>query len=166
MPRLAHCALLVLALLAAPVAATSSDEAPEQLLQSLYAAHRPWADAPLDLEDPAVVARWFCPGMQKSFAHLRRVVAACPEGDSCGLEFDPILSAQDYGDGEGFDLRVEALPSPPPQSWAARFHLFGPEFDQTELHYRLAQDAGRWCIEDIVVPGPDGMSLKEHLDGL
>jgi hypothetical protein len=149
-----------------PPADAAPSAAPEQLLRDLYAAHRPWSDAALDLDDPAIVARWFCPAMQQAFAHQRAVAAACPEGELCGLDFDPILSAQDHGDGSGFDLQVEALPPPAQGLYAARFHVFGPEFDQTELHYRLARDGARWCVEDIIVPGEDGMSLKAHLESL
>lgn len=166
MPRFARAALLVFASAAVPAFAAPSAHSPEGLLRALYAAHQPWADAPLELEDPTVVARWFCPGMQQAFAHHGRVVAACAEGESCGLDFDPILSAQDYGDGKEFVLRIEALPPPAQQTYVTRFHLFGPDGEETQLHYRLAQHAGRWCIEDIVVPGPDGMALKQHLEGL
>lgn len=167
-PRAALVAALIFVapVLVAPVRAAPAADPPEALLRELYAAHRPWADAALDLEDPAVVARWFCPGLQQAFAHHARVVAACPEGDSCGLDFDPILSAQDYGDGTDFRLRIEALPPPERHTYLARFHLFGPDSDETVLHYRLAQDAARWCIEDIVVPGPDGMALRQYLESL
>jgi hypothetical protein len=166
MPRFVPFVLFACAVAGMPAFALTPVAAPEQLLRDLYAAHRPWADAALDLEDPAVVARWFCPAMQRAFAHQRRVVAACPEGELCGLDFDPILSAQDHGDGDDLGLRIEPLPPPAQHEYVARFHLFGPQSEQTVLHYRLAQDAGRWCIEDIVVPGPDGMALRPYLESL
>ena len=162
----ARAAVLALVTVTVPASAAQPADAPEQLLRELYAAHRPWADAPLDLSDPAVVARWFCPGMQRAFAHHDSVVAACPEGESCGLDFDPILSAQDYGDGADLGLRIALLPPPSQQMYAARFRLFGPEGEETELHYRLAQADRHWCIEDIVVPGPDGMALRQYLESL
>jgi hypothetical protein len=145
------------------VAAPPADES--QVVRDLYAAHQPWLEKSVDLGDPAAVARYFCAGLRKSFAHNAKVSAACPEGELCGLDFDPILAAQDYGDGADFDLRIAPLPSPA-HAHAAHYRLFGKQGDETVVHYVIGRNGAAPCIEDVIYPGLENLSLKAHLDAL
>jgi hypothetical protein len=155
---------LALACTCGPAAcAEDGEDGGARLVRELHAAHRPWQESPLDLADPAVTARYFCQGLQQAFAHEARRAAACPEGEVCGLDFDPILAAQDPGDGKDLALRIEALPEPATHRVAARFHLFGASGEETVVQHQLARQGSRWCIEDIVYPGLDGLSLKAQL---
>lgn len=152
------------ALAVATVSCAAAPAATEtQVVRDLYAAHQPWREQAVDIGDPAVVARYYCPALQQAFAHNAKIRAACGEGELCGLDFDPILSAQDFGDGEGFDLRIEPLPATP-NVYAARYKLFGAQGEDTVVHYAIGSRGGAPCIEDVIYPDLESLSLKAHLN--
>jgi hypothetical protein len=88
----------------------------------------------------------------------------CPKGDLCGLEFDPILGAQDFDDNLNFNLRITETTPPQPGRFEARFKLFKNEKPEQEqvLVLQLVQLKNGWRIDDIIYT-KDNASLKAVL---
>jgi hypothetical protein len=144
---------LVLALLTvvASSAVTAGDD-PEEVIRALYKAHRPWEHKGLDLHNRAVLSKYFSPELTKLFLKNAQVERDCPKGDLCGLDFDPIIGAQDFDDHLNFKLRITEATPPQTGRFEARFKLFNegkPEQEQV-LVFQLVQLKNGWRIDDIV----------------
>jgi len=86
---------IVLALLTvAASSAVAAGDSPEEVIRALYKAHRPWEHKELNLSNRAVLSKYFSPELTKLFLKNAQVERDCPEGDLCGIEFDPILGSQ------------------------------------------------------------------------
>jgi hypothetical protein len=159
---------LVLALLTvvASSAVTAGDD-PEEVIRALYKAHRPWEHKGLDLRNRAVLSKYFSPELTKLFLKNAQVERDCPKGDLCGLDFDPILGAQDYDDHLNFKLRITEATPPQTGRFEARFKLFNegkPEQEQV-LVFQLVQLKNGWRIDDIIYT-KDNATLKAVLTAL
>jgi hypothetical protein len=91
----------------------------------------------------------------------------CPKGDLCGLEFDPILGAQDYDDHLNFELRITEAAPPQTGRFEARFKLVNDEKPEQEqvLVFQLVQVKNEWRIDDIIYT-KDNTSLKKVITAL
>ena len=159
---------LVLALLTvvASSAVTAGDD-PEEVIRALYKAHRPWEHKGLDLRNRAVLSKYFSPELTKLFLKNAQVERDCPKGDLCGLDFDPILGAQDYDEHLNFKLRITEAAPPQTGRFEARFKLFNegkPEQEQV-LVFQLVQLKNGWRIDDIIYT-KDNATLKAVLTAL
>src|SRR5437773_5304020 len=97
--------VLVLALLTVVgSSAVAAGDGPEEVIRALYKAHRPWEHKQLNLANRAVLSKYFSPELTKLFLKNAQVERDCPKGDLCGLDFDPILGAQDYDEHLNFKL--------------------------------------------------------------
>src|ERR1044071_8672469 len=106
---------LVIALLTVFMSsAVAAEDGPEELIRALYKAHRPWEHKELNIRSRAVLLKYFSPQLTKLFLKNAQVERDCPKGDLCGLEFDPILGAQDYDEHLNFELRITE--TTPPQT--------------------------------------------------
>jgi hypothetical protein len=153
---------LVLALLEVVASsAIAAGDGPEEVIRALYNAHRPWEHKSLNLRDRAVLSKYFSPELTKLFLKNAQLERDCPKGDLCGLDFDPILDAEDFDDHLNFNLRItEAIP-PQTGRFEARFKLFNedkPEYERVFV-FQLVQLKNGWRIDDIVYPN-DNTSLK------
>jgi hypothetical protein len=85
----------------------------------------------------------------------------CPKGDLCGLEFDPILGAQDFDDHLDFKLHITEATPPQAGRFEARFKLFNEEKPEQEkvLVFQLVQVKNGWRIDDIIYT-KENASLK------
>ena len=102
------------------------------MIRALYKAHRPWEHKELNLSNRAVLSKYFSPELTKLFLKNAQVERDCPEGDLCGIEFDPILGSQDFDDHLRFNLRItQGTPSAGP--FEAHFKLFN------ELREKLSE---------------------------
>src|SRR6266566_6197316 len=159
---------LVLALLTVVASsAVAAEDGPEEVIRALYKAHRPWEHKGLNLRNRAVLSKYFSPELTKLFLKNAQLERDCPEGDLCGLEFDPILGSQDFDDHLDFKLRVTEATPPQTGRFEARFKLFNegkPEQEQV-LVFQLVQLKNGWRIDDINNPA-DNASLKAVITAL
>ena len=114
--------LALLTVVASSLVATGND--PEEVIRALYKAHRPWEHKELNLRSRAVLSKYFSPELTKLFLEDAQVERDCPKGDLCGLEFDPIIGAQDFDDHLDFKLRITEATPPQTGRFEARFKLF------------------------------------------
>src|SRR4029453_160403 len=158
--------VIVLLTVVASSAVTAGDD-PEELIRALYKAHRPWEHKALNLRSRAVLSKYFSPELTKLFLKNAQVERDCPKGDLCGLDFDPILGAQDYDDHLNFKLRITEATPPQTGRFEARFKLFNegkPEQEQV-LVFQLVQLKNGWRIDDIIYT-KDNATLKAVLTAL
>src|ERR1041385_5427091 len=143
---------LVIALLIVVASfAIAEDDAPEEVIRALYKAHRPWDHKELNLANRAILSKYFSLELTKLFLKNAQVERDCPDGDLCGLDFDPILGSQDYDDHLDFKLHITEVTPPQTGRFEARFKLFNeqkPEQEQV-LIFQLVQLKNGWRIEDI-----------------
>jgi hypothetical protein len=106
-----HKALVLVLLTVVVSAAVAAGDGPEEVIRALYKAHQPWDHKELNLGNRAVLSKYFSPELTKLFLKNAQVERDCLKGDLCGLNFDPILGAQDFDDHLNFNLRItEATP--------------------------------------------------------
>jgi Protein of unknown function (DUF3828) len=159
--------LIVLALLTvAASSAVASGDDPEEVIRALYKAHRPWEHKELNLTDQAVLSKYFSPELTKLFLKNAQLERDCPEGDLCGIEFDPILGSQDFDDDLKFNLRITQVTPPQAGRFEAHFKLFNEEKAEQVLIFQLVQLKNGWRIDDIIYPRLDNTSLKALLTAL
>ncbi len=143
---------LILALLTVVASsAVVAEDGPEEVIRALYKAHRPWEHKELNLRSRAVLSKYFSPELTKLFLKNAQVERDCPKGDLCGLEFDPIIGAQDFDDHLDFKLRITEATPPQTGRFEVRFKLFNeqkPEQKQV-LVFQLIQVKNGWRIDDI-----------------
>jgi hypothetical protein len=160
---------LVLALLTATASSpVTAGDRPEEVIRALYKTHRPWEHKELNLGNRAVLSKYFSPELTKLFLKNAQLERDCPKGDLCGLDFDPILGAQDFDDHLNFKLRIaEATPSQTGR-FEARFKLFneGKAEQEQVLVFQLVQLKNGWRIDDIIYPRYDNTSLKAVITAL
>jgi hypothetical protein len=159
---------LVLALLTVVTSASiAAGDDPEEVIRALYKAHRPWEHKALDLGNRAVLSKYFSPELTKLFLKNAQVERDCPKGDLCGLDFDPIMGAQDFDDHLNFKLRITEATPPQTGRFEARFKLFNEEKPEQEqvLVFQLVQLKNGWRIDDIIYP-KDKTTLKAVLTAL
>src|SRR5438034_8484911 len=102
---------IVLALLTvAASSAVAVGDGPEQVIRALYKVHRSWEHKELNLSNRAVLSKYFSPELTKLFLKNAQLERDCPEGDLCGIEFDPILGYQDFDDDLRSNLRITQEP--------------------------------------------------------
>jgi hypothetical protein len=159
---------LVIALLTVVAfSAVAAADDPEEIIRSLYNAHQPWGHKELNLRSRDVLSKYFSPELTKLFLKNAQVERDCPEGDLCGLEFDPILGAQDFDDHLDFKLRITEATPPQTGRLEVRFKLFNeqkPEQEQV-LVFQLVQLKDGWRIDDIIYTKYKA-SLKEVLTAI
>jgi hypothetical protein len=146
-----HKALILglLTVITSSVVAAGDD--PEELIRALYKAHRPWEHKELNIRSRAVLSKYFSPELTTLFLKNAQVERDCPNGDLCGLEFDPILGSQDFDDHLDFMLHITEATPPQTGRFEARFKLFNeqkPEQEQV-LIFQLVQLKNEWRIDDI-----------------
>jgi hypothetical protein len=143
--------ILVLLTMVASSAVAAGDE-PEELIRALYKAHRPWEHKELNIRSRAVLSKYFSPELTKLFLKNAQVELDCPNGDLCGLEFDPILGSQDFDDHLDFKLHITEATPPQTGRFEARFKLFNGEKPEQEqvLIFQLVQLKNGWRIDDII----------------
>jgi hypothetical protein len=141
--------------------AVAAGDGPEEVIRALYKAHRPWEHKEVNLGSRAALSKYFSPELIKLFLKNAQVERDCPKGDLCGLEFDPILGAQDYNDRLDFKLRITQATPPQTGRFEARFKLFNEEKPEQEqvLVFQLVQLKNGWRIDDIIYT-KDKASLK------
>ena len=130
---------------AAPVPAV--DNGPEQLVQRLYAEHKPQFEQGMDLANQAKLSEYFTPELTALFIADDECVKRTQE--LCNLGFDPIFAAQDYDDNREskLDLAVERVSESPVRVKATFTNL-----DRRSLTYELQQTPAGWRISDIAYP--------------
>jgi hypothetical protein len=159
---------LVLALLTVVASsAVTAGDGPEEVIRALYRAYRPWEHKGLNLRNRAVLSKYFSPELTKLFLKNAQVERDCPKGDLCGLDFDPILGAQDFDDHLNFKLRITEATPPQTGRFEARFFLFNEEKPEQEqvLVFQLVQLKNGWRIDDILYT-KDNASLKAVLTAI
>src|SRR5438874_13327305 len=116
---------LVLALFTAVAStAAAAEGGPEEVIRALYKANWPWEHKELNLRNRAVLSKYFSPELTKLFLKNAQLERDCPKGDLCGLEFDPIIGAQDFDDHLDFKLHITEATPPQTGRFEARFKLF------------------------------------------
>ena len=147
--------------------AVAAEDAPEEVIQALYKAHRPWEHKELNLGNRTVLSKYLSPELTKLFLNNAQLERDCPKGDLCGLNFDPILDAQDFDDHLDFKLHITEATPPQTGRFEARFKLFNEEKPEQErvLVFQLVQLKNGWRIDDIIYPN-DNTSLKEVITAL
>ena len=159
---------LILALLTVVASsALAVEDGPEEVVRALYKAHRPWEHKELNLGNRAVLSKYFSPELTKLFLKNAQLERDCPKGDLCGLDFDPILGAQDFDDHLNFKLRITGATPPQTGRFEARFKLFNEETAEQEqvLIFQLVQLKNGWRIDDIIYP-KDKTTLKTVITAL
>ena len=157
---------LVLALLTVVASsAVAAGDGPEEVIRALYKAHRPWEHKGLNLRNRAVLSKYFSPELTKLFLKNAQVERDCPKGDLCGLDFDPILGAQDFDDHLNFKLRITEATPPQTGRFEARFKLFNEEKAEKTVVFQLVQLKNGWRIDDIIYPD-DNASLRAVLTAI
>jgi len=157
---------LVLALFTAVAStAVAAEDGPEEVIRALYKAHRPWEHKQLNLGNRAVLSKYFSPELTKLFLKNAQLERDCPKGDLCGIDFDPILGAQDFDHNLNFELRITEATPPQTGRFEARFKLFNEEKSEQEqvLVFQLIQVKNGWRIDDIIYPRLDNTSLRAVL---
>jgi hypothetical protein len=157
--------VLVLLTVAASSAVAATDD-PEEVIRALYKAHRPWEHKELNLGNRAVLSKYFSPELTKLFLKNAQLERDCPEGDLCGLEFDPILGSQDFDDDLRFNLRITEATPPQAGRFEAHFKLFNDETAENVVVFQLVQVKDGWRIDDIIYPHLDNASLKAVINAL
>jgi len=158
---------IVLALLTvAASSAVPAGDGPEEVIRALYKGHRPWDHKELNLGNRAVLSKYFSPELTKLFLKNAQLERDCPEGDLCGIEFDPILGSQDFDDHLGFNLRITQGTPPQAGRFEAHFKLFNEEKAEDVVVFQLVQWKNGWRIDDIIYPRLDNTSLKALLTAL
>lgn len=143
--------LILVLLTVVASSAVVAEDGPEEVIRALYKAHRPWEHKELNLRSRAVLSKYFSPELTKLFLKNAQVERDCPKGDLCGLEFDPIIGAQDFDDHLDFKLRITEATPPQTGRFEVRFKLFNeqkPEQEQV-LVFQLIQVKNGWRIDDI-----------------
>jgi hypothetical protein len=162
-----HQALVVALLTVVTSSAVAAGDGPEEVIRALYKAHRPWEHKELNLGNRAVLSKYFSPEPTKLFLKNAQVERDCPKGDLCGIEFDPILGAQDFDDNLNFNLRIAETSPPQTGRFEARFKLFNEEKAEQEqlLVFQLVELKNGWRIDDIIYT-KDKASLKAVLTAI
>jgi hypothetical protein len=162
-----HKALVVALLTLVASSAVAAGDGPEEVIRALYGAHRPWEHKGLNLRNRAVLSKYFSPELTKLFLKNAQVERDCPKGDLCGLEFDPIIGAQDFDEHLNFKLRITEATPPQTGRFEARFKLFNEETAEQEqvLMFQLVQLKNGWRIDDIIYP-TDKTTLKAVITAL
>jgi len=119
---------IVLALVTvAASSAVAATDGPEEVIRALYKVYRPWEHKELNLSNRAGLSKYFSPDLTKLFLKNAQVERDCPEGDLCGIEFDPILGSQDFDDDLRSNLRItQGTPS------AGRFEAYFKLFNELQ----------------------------------
>jgi len=157
---------LVLALFTAVAStAVAAEDGPEEVIRALYKAHRPWEHKQLNLGNRAVLSKYFSPELTKLFLKNAQVGRDWPKGDLCGIDFDPILGAQDFDDHLNFKLRTTEATPPQTGRFEARFKLFNEEKAEKTVVFQLVQLKNGWRIDDIIYPD-DNASLRAVLTAI
>ncbi len=158
---------IVLALLTvAASSAVAAGDGPEEVIRALYKSHQPWEHKELNLGNRAVLSKYFSPELTKLFLKNAQLERDCPEGDLCGIEFDPILGSQDFDDHLRFNLRITQGTPPQAGRFEAHFKLFNEEKAEQVVVFQLIQLKNGWRIDDIIYPHLDNASLKAVLTAL
>src|SRR6266487_6508389 len=158
---------LVLALLTVVASsAVAAGDRPEEVIRALYKAHRPWEHKQLNLANRAVLSKYFSPELTKLFLKNAQLERDCPNGDLCGIDFDPILGGQDFDEHLSFRLRITQATPPQTGRFEARFKLFNENKAEEVVVFQLVQLKNGWCIDDIIYPDADNASLKAVLTAL
>ena len=147
--------------------AFAAGDGPEEVIRALYRAHRPWEHKELNLGKRAVVSKYFSPELTKLFLKNAQLERDCPKGDLCGLDFDPIIGAQDFDEHLNFKLRITEATPPQPGRFEARFKLFNEEKPEQEqvLVFQFIQVKNGWRIDDIIYT-KNNASLKAVLTAI
>jgi hypothetical protein len=147
-----HKALVIALLMIVASSTLAARNGAEEVIRALYKAHRPWEHKELNLRNRAVLSKYFSPELTKLFLKNAQVERDCPKGDLCGLEFDPILGAQDYDDHLNFELHITEATPPQTGRFEVRFKLFneGKADQEQVLVFQLVQLKNDWRIDDIV----------------
>src|SRR5262249_8610218 len=122
--------IALLTLVVSSVVATGED--PEEVIRAIYKAHRPWEHKELNLGSRAMLSKYFSPELTKLFLKNAQVERDCPKGDLCGLDFDPIIGAQDFDDNLNFKLRITETNPPQTRRYEERSKLFNEERSEQE----------------------------------
>jgi hypothetical protein len=140
-------AIAILALVIPAHAYAQSVAGPEGVLQHLYAAHQPWAGK--DVLSDGSLPDYF----DEDIVRLIRADRECqaPDWGVGNLDFDPVLSGQDYGDAGIGELQFRHLGGTGRATrYEVSFLLFpGVSNVRTRLVYRLAKASVGWRISDI-----------------
>src|SRR5438094_10149340 len=158
-------ALLLALLTVVASSAVAAEDGPEEVIRALYKAHRPWEHKGLNLRNRAVLSKYFSPELTKLFLKNAQVERDCPKGDLCGLDFDPILGAQDFDDHLNFKLRITEATPPQTGRFEARFKLFNEEKAEKTVVFQLVQLKNGWRIDDIIYHD-DNASLRAVLTAI
>ena len=138
----------------------AAEDGPEEVIRALYKAHRPWEHKELNLGNRAVLSKYFSPELTKLFLKNAQLERDCPKGDLCGLDFDPILGAQDFDEHLNFKLHITEATPPQTGRFEARFKLFNEDKpEQSKYVFQLLQVKNAWRIDDIIYT-KDNASLK------
>ena len=162
-----HEALLIALLTVVASSVAAAGEGPEEIIRALYEAHRPWEHKELNLNDRAVLSKYFSPELIRLFLKNAQIERDCPKGDLCGLEFDPILGSQDFDEHLNFQLHITEATPPQTGRFEARFKLFNegkPDQEQV-LVFQLVQLKNGWRIDDIIYT-KDNATLKAVLTAI
>jgi hypothetical protein len=156
-----HKAVVIALITVVMSSAVAIGDGPEEVIRALYKAHRPWEHKELNLGNRAVLSKYFSPALTKLFLKNAQLERDCPKGDLCGLDFDPILGAQDYDEHLNFELHITEATPPQTGRFEARFKLFNEEKAEQEqvLVFQLVQLKNGWRIDDIIYT-KDNASLK------
>ena len=162
-----HKALVIALLTVVASFAFAAEDDPEEVIRALYKAHRPWEHKELNLRSRAVLSKYFSPELTRLFLKNAQVERDCPEGDLCGLDFDPILGAQDYDDHLDFKLHITESTPPQTGRFEVRFKLHNEEKPEQEqvLIFQLVEVKNEWRIDDIIYT-KENTSLKEVITAI
>src|SRR6266480_4204390 len=158
-------AIVLMLLTVAASSAVAAGDDPEEVIRALYKAHRPWEHKEVDLGNRAVLSKYFSPELKKLFLKNAQIERDCPEGDLCGIDFDPILGAQDFDDHLNFKLRITEATPPQTGRFEARFKLFNGGKPEQVVVFQLVQLKNGWRIDDIIYPD-DNASLRAVLTAI
>jgi hypothetical protein len=161
-----HKALVLALLTVAASSAVAVGDSPEEVIRALYKAHRPWEHKELNLGNRAVLSKYFSPELTKLFVRNAQLERDCPEGDLCGIEFDPILGSQDFDDHLNFKLRITEATPPQTGRFEAHFKLFNDATSEQVVVFQLILSKNGWRIDDIIYPDADNASLKALITAL
>ncbi len=160
-----HKALILALLTVVASSAVAAGDGPEEVIRALYKAHRPWERKKLNLGNRAMLSKYFSPELIKLFLKNVQLERDCPKGDLCGLDFDPILGAQDFDDHLNFKLHITEATPPQTGRFEARFKLFNDDQPEQIVVFQLVQLKNGWRIDDIIYPN-NNASLKAVLTAL
>jgi Protein of unknown function (DUF3828) len=121
-------------------------DGPGDLLRRLYAYHRPW------LKRDATAGEARAQFFEEPLARLFRRAEQCSarKHEMGELDFDPILSGQDYGDNGISNPIIRPVPSKSGTSYEVTFRLYPESPDsQTTVTYALVRPPQGWRIHDI-----------------